>query len=102
MQVFAYNALSICLYLIPFLFLVFIDLRLILVLSSIYANIEIMRNNNKELKFEFGKCCTHIRTQRMNGASAWFGASVLRLGSATLTNQRSATDAQQPMLSNQT
>ena len=47
-----------------FLFLVFIDLRLIFVLSSIYANIEIMRNNNKELKFEFGKCLVHIRTTK--------------------------------------
>ena len=43
-----------------------------------------MRNNNKELKFEFGKRCTYIRTQIMKnerhfglvwwfGASAWFG-----------------------------
>lgn len=47
-----------------FLFLVFIDLRLIFVLSSIYANIEIMRNNNKELKFEFGKHLAHIRTTK--------------------------------------
>jgi hypothetical protein len=59
-----------------------------------------MRNNNKELKFEFCKLRTYIRTQRMNGVSAWFGGSVLRLGSATLTNQRSATDAQQPDVRN--
>ena len=73
MQVFASNALSICLYLIVFCFL-FVGFRLIFVLSTIYSNIEIMRNNNKELKFEFGKHLADIRTTKNEKGTA------LRLG----------------------
>ena len=52
MQVFAITLYLYVFTLFLFCFL-FVGFRLIFVLSSIYANIEIMRNNNKELKAEF-------------------------------------------------
>ena len=51
-----------------------------------------MRNNNKELKFEFGKHLAHIRTTKNEKGTA------LRLG--LVVRLRSATDAQQPDVRN--
>ena len=78
-------------------------LRLIFVLSSIYANIEIMRNNNKELKFEFGKCLVHIRTTKNEkGTALRLGLVVRCFGLVRQFWSLSETEVHQPMLSNRT